>query len=686
MLSSTGVMRITTVTAILCWLALTAVDLVLGFELRNDQVVIGIPRLLSGLLLTGYIVSLYFHYKRRLASADNLDFIDLLWRVFVTGLIATIVSVFIEFFLSFFSGSKLVEHDLILSLLYHINIGLILAFVVSTFLVWKKLVLYQKTKSLLNTWQIFEYAFLASLFFYFIPQARFDLPFSIMFAFLVALGFVVTPNLKWVAFLNFKQKWKSILLILLIILYLGYFLLYIIKWQDNDLLIANLVDHVAVLAVFTFIILYAVASLLVTLFNLPTSSVFEQKLEEVVNFQRLSQSSQTGQDQEEIYDLLLDSSISATFANAAWFEANQQDSNSDLIAKNIEKAAIDRIQQAIEAASAKKPKLAGLSPKKSTKDGTIVENIKDGDYKSLLLYPLEVQNEKIGTMVLLKEVSDGFNRDAINIVNTFGNQAAVSIENHRLLQSAIENERYREELNIAKRVHESLLPSTLESNDFFEITAVSESADEVGGDYFDTYKISENKFALIIGDVSGKGTSAAFNMSQMKGVFHSLAQMDLNPQEFLGRANEALGRCLERTSFITLSYFVVDTESRTVQFSRAGHCPSLYYNESQGKVDFMKSKGLGLGIIRSMEYYKYIEVNELKYNSGDILVMYTDGITEAKNPLNEEFGYERLQMIVQEHVKKSASEIQKAIISGLHDFTQLEEIQDDFTAMIIRFR
>jgi serine phosphatase RsbU (regulator of sigma subunit) len=175
-------------------------------------------------------------------------------------------------------------------------------------------------------------------------------------------------------------------------------------------------------------------------------------------------------------------------------------------------------------------------------------------------------------------------------------------------------------------------------------------------------------------------------MSQMKGVFHSLAQMDLNPQEFLGRANEALGRCLERTSFITLSYFVVDTESRTVQFSRAGHCPSLYYNESQGKVDFMKSKGLGLGIIRSMEYYKYIEVNELKYNSGDILVMYTDGITEAKNPLNEEFGYERLQMIVQEHVKKSASEIQKAIISGLHDFTQLEEIQDDFTAMIIRFR
>jgi len=684
--STNTIIRFTTIAAIVCWLGLVMVDLMIGFELSNANVELGIPRFLPGIFLTGYIVSLFFHYEHRLAGADNLNFIELLWRVFVTGLIATIVSVFIQFFLSFMvSGSKLAEHDLLLSLLYHINIGLILAFVISTFLVWKKLILYQKTKSLLRTWQVFEYSFLASLLFHFIPHVRFDIPFSLIFAFLVALGLVITPNLKWVAFLNFKQKWKSILLILLILLYLGYFLIYLLDQRDNELLISDLSNHVSVLSIYTFIILYAISSLLVTLFNLPTTSVFEQKLEEVVNFQRLSQSGQTGQSQDEIYDLLLDSSMSASFATAAWFEFNHNNENTELITRNIKERELNNVRTAIQTQAEKKTKRPGISSRVSPRNDTLTENIKHSLFKSVLIYALEVQQEKIGTMVLLKEVSDGFNNDVVNIINTFGNQASVSIENYRLLQSAIENERYLEELNIAKRVHESLLPSTLESNEYFEITAFSKPADEVGGDYYDTHRISQDKFAMIIGDVSGKGTSAAFNMSQMKGVFHSLAQIDLDPREFLVKANHALGRCLERTSFITLSYFVLDTREKTIQFSRAGHCPSLYYDHSQLKLNFLESKGLGLGIIRNEEYCNYVEVNQINFKPGDLLVMYTDGITEAKTPTGEEFGYDRLKQIVNENIKKSARDIQKAIIDGLLEFTLADGIEDDYTTMILKF-
>ncbi len=685
MLTSTGIIRFTTITAILCWVGLTIVDPIIYFEVKNN-VDTGLPRFLSELFLTGYIIALYFHYQRRLADTDNLNFTDLLWRVFVTGLIATIISICLQFFLSFFSGSKLAEHWLLLSFLYHINIGLILAFIISTFLVWKKLVLYQKTKSLLNTWHIFEYAFLGSLIFYFFPHVRFDLLFSLIFAFLVGLGLVITPNLKWIAFLNFKQKWKSILLILLIILYLGYFLTYLFNNLGNELVISDLTRHVSVLAIFAFIILYAIASLLVTLFNLPTTSVFEQKLEEVVNFQRLSQSRQTGQNQEEIYDILLESAMSATFASAAWFELNHDNQNPELIAKNIGKKKIEQLSDKLKNQKHKITKLSGLTSKKMGGPGILAHNIKDSDFKSVLVYPLEGQDEHIGTMVLLKEVSDGFNKDVVNIVSTFGNQAAVSIENYRLLQSAIENERYREELSIAKRVHKSLLPSALESNDHFNIIAYSKSADQVGGDYYDTHQISQDKFAFIIGDVSGKGTSAAFNMSQMKGVFHSLAQLDLDPKEFLNKANAALGRCLERTSFITLSYYVIDTSTGTIEFSRAGHCPSLFYKDAEMKVDYLKSKGLGLGIIRNQEYCKYIEVNKLKYSPGDLLVMYTDGITEAKNPQNIEFGYDRLKQVVQDNARGSVAEIQEALISSLHDFTQIEEIEDDYTTMILKFK
>lgn len=136
----------------------------------------------------------------------------------------------------------------------------------------------------------------------------------------------------------------------------------------------------------------------------------------------------------------------------------------------------------------------------------------------------------------------------INIISTFVGQTSISIENHRLLNEAIKNERYREELEIAQRVQRSLLPSELHHNNSFEIDGFSAAADEVGGDYYETFRFDNENFALIIGDVSGKGTSAAFNMSQMKGVFHSLVQLNLSPINFLSKANSALSRCLEKTT------------------------------------------------------------------------------------------------------------------------------------------
>ncbi|MGI9542832.1 MAG: GAF domain-containing SpoIIE family protein phosphatase, partial [Cyclobacteriaceae bacterium] len=316
----------------------------------------------------------------------------------------------------------------------------------------------------------------------------------------------------------------------------------------------------------------------------------------------------------------------------------------------------------------------------------VIDRIKDPQFKSALIYPLFVQGQKIGSMVLLKEVTGGFNKDVVNIIKTFGNQAGVSIENFRLLRSALQNERYQEEIKIAKRVQESLLPNDLESNGTMDIVAFSTAADEVGGDYYDVYRVNDDKMVIIIGDVSGKGTSAAFNMSQMKGVFHSLVPLNLSAKDFLIRANDALSRCLERTSFITLSYFIIDTNSRQIEFCRAGHCPSLFYSQQKGKTCFLENKGMGLGIIRNQKYSQYIEVNQLSYGSNDLLVLYTDGITEAKNAENIEFGYERLQQIVAENVQKPAGEIQKVLIDELYKFTKSESIADDYTTLIIKFK
>jgi serine phosphatase RsbU (regulator of sigma subunit) len=271
------------------------------------------------------------------------------------------------------------------------------------------------------------------------------------------------------------------------------------------------------------------------------------------------------------------------------------------------------------------------------------------------------------------------------IVSTFANQAGISIENFRLLEEALQSERYKEELKIAKTVQKSLLPQMLEQDSHFEIAAFSESADEVGGDYYDTLRINAQETSLIIADVSGKGTTAAFHMSQMKGIFHSLAQSCIQPDEFMIRANRALVYCLERGSFISASFFLINTEERKVRYARAGHCPVLYYKASQNKVEYFKDKGVALGMVRNNSYGNFIESYEFAYESGDIMVLYTDGITEAKNNKNDEYGYDRLSQALTELKDLQPKQIQEQLIKNLYEFSGTENINDDYTTMIVKF-
>ena len=271
------------------------------------------------------------------------------------------------------------------------------------------------------------------------------------------------------------------------------------------------------------------------------------------------------------------------------------------------------------------------------------------------------------------------------IVSTFANQAGISIENFRLMEEALQNERYKEELKIAKMVQKSLLPDVLEKDDDFEIAAFSESADEVGGDYYDTLRTNDHEISLIIADVSGKGTTAAFHMSQMKGIFHSLAQDCIEPDTFMKRANQALVYCLERGSFISASFFVVDTHHKKVKYSRAGHCPVLYYHAANDHVEYLKDKGIALGMVRNKSYGGFIQANEFPYKSGDIMVLYTDGITEAKDKKGEEFGYDRLTEMVMEVKTQSPKQIQEHLVNRLYEFSGTRNINDDYTTMIIKF-
>ncbi|WP_420384958.1 GAF domain-containing SpoIIE family protein phosphatase [Roseivirga sp.] len=677
-------MRLSLVLAILIWLIVSLIDVLQLLAFRSG-VDLGISREVPVLLIDFFYVFVIIYYRLRIREVDGGNFVDLLWRVFATGLVTTIISLVFKLFYSSIADSVLAENEFLRIFTNGISQAVISIFLISTFIVWKKLILYQKSRRLVIYWNTFEWLVIGSIFFNLSgSELQSSLLFQIIFIGMALMAIILSGNLKWVAYLNFKQKWKAILLIVLITIYVFYFFAELYVPPAESLAFLNSIDNLFIITLFTFLLFYSVFSLLVILFNLPTSSVFERKMEEAINFQRLSQSIQSGESEEQIFDILLTSSMNAVYADAGWIEVNQDESNTQFINRNISRESINKIKEQIFSSKSRTVMKNPLSSSNSETDRVLVA-LKRSNFKSVFVVPLTVQNRVTGFMYLLNEVSDGFNKEMINIINTFASQASVSIENFKLMGEAISNERYKEELNIAKRVQRALLPEKLDSDKHFSIHAFTIAAAEVGGDYYDTFKLSDHRFAIVIGDVSGKGTSAAFHMSQMKGIFQSLAQMDLPADEFLFRANKALSQCLERTSFITLTYFILDTASKKLQFARAGHCPTLYYDKSKKAAEYFQNKGLGLGILRNDSFKKFIHVNELEFDKDDILVLYTDGISEASNSKGEEFGFDRMKSLLEKNAHYDPVMIQKIFISKLYEFCGTKDLDDDYTLVVIKF-
>lgn len=681
-----AITRLLFTVSVITWLALLFMDLSVQISLANNLPP-EVPAWLSGIMLNLFIASLFYYYRLKIDRDEVLNFVDLLWRVFATGLIATVLSLALRLVEYLLNDTKLTTHIVFKDLIYMINLGLMVSFLTMAFAAWKRLILYQKSKWLLRLWMIFEIGLLIAILFNSFRIQNMQWHYGI-FSVLVVVSLVLSGNMKWVAFLNFKQKWTSLLLLLLTVFYLMY-----IFYTNSSL--AESIDsmapyftdyrhHTFLISIIVFVTIYSIFSFLVILFNLPTTSVFEQKLEEVVNFQRISQSIQTEQSEESVYNILLETSVSSVFADAAWLEIHAIGGQRKLFTYKITDKESNDIINHLNSHNIK-----GVFDQGSEKTKNLskhLASLRGSRFRSILAFPIHVKGENIGTLALLKELPDGFNKEMTKIVSTFSNQAGISIENFRLMEEALQNERYKEELKIAKTVQKSLLPAVLEQDADFEIAAFSESADEVGGDYYDTLRINEELVSIIIADVSGKGTTAAFHMSQMKGIFHSLGQKDIEPDEFMKQANQALVYCLERGSFISATYFIINTRTKMIRYARAGHCPVLYYCASKHSFEYFKDKGVALGMVRNRSYANFIQAYEFGYAPGDLMVLYTDGITEAKDGKGEEFGYDRLKEAVSGACGQPAKGIQDHLIAKLYEFTGTSNIDDDYTTMIVKFR
>jgi serine phosphatase RsbU (regulator of sigma subunit) len=263
-----------------------------------------------------------------------------------------------------------------------------------------------------------------------------------------------------------------------------------------------------------------------------------------------------------------------------------------------------------------------------------------------------------------------------------------SIEN--LLQTAAEKKRMEEELRIARQIQMSLLPRGPVEMPGLTVTALCVPAREVGGDYYDFFVLGPGRLGVLIADVSGKGTSAALYMAELKGLVLSLSQIYQSPRQLLLEVNRIISENLDSRSFITMTYAVLDLGKGLMTYARAGHTPLIYLPagasaDRDAQVLIPNGMVLGLRIDGAAEKFaELLEEDQIVLRNGDVIVLYTDGITEAMNASSDLFGDHRLSRIVEEHGHLESGELRERILREIEAFVGGADQHDDMTMILMK--
>jgi sigma-B regulation protein RsbU (phosphoserine phosphatase) len=278
-------------------------------------------------------------------------------------------------------------------------------------------------------------------------------------------------------------------------------------------------------------------------------------------------------------------------------------------------------------------------------------------------------------------------RDQLGDLSTSFNQMTSSIED--LLRQAEEKKRLEEELRIAHAIQMSLLPRGQLAVPGLSISALCVPAREVGGDYYDFFPLADDRLGVLIADVSGKGTSAALYMAELKGLMLSLSRTCPSPRQLLVTANEIISAHLDSRSFITMTYAVIDLAERSMAYARAGHTPLICRRDGEHgpMVEVLQPDGMVLGLrIDGGELFERLLTDvTLPLDRGDVLLLFTDGISEAMNADSDLFGEARLARLVEEHGHLPADELRERILREIEAFVAGAPQHDDMTMILVKF-
>lgn len=302
------------------------------------------------------------------------------------------------------------------------------------------------------------------------------------------------------------------------------------------------------------------------------------------------------------------------------------------------------------------------------------------DNEVIVISPLVVKEKQLGVIYVIEDKNKLIDLDE-ETISALVIQVSIAINNAQIYSELIVKERMSNELDVASRIQKKILPADVDEIFGLEIAQYFEPAKEIGGDYYDYTILDDNVFSITIADVSGKGIPAAFLMALGRSVLRTLTLTgDFAPNENLNELNKIIYSDITEDMFITMMHSKYNKENKTLYYSNAGHNPLVVYRASTDSIELHTVKGVAIGFL---EEYKYRQ-GEIQLNKGDIVIFYTDGITEAENSNKEMFGLERLKEVIYNNKNKSPKELRKVILESINRFRKDYEQTDDLTFVILK--
>lgn len=303
----------------------------------------------------------------------------------------------------------------------------------------------------------------------------------------------------------------------------------------------------------------------------------------------------------------------------------------------------------------------------------------DYTFKSLISVPLMVKGELIGYLAIFNKKTGEFTEENKRLLSIIGSQSAQILENARLLEEEKDLLALRNEMKLAGEIQRKLLPDSNPDIPGFEFFATNMPAKSVGGDYYDFIPIDKTKFAFCIADITGKGMPAAMLMANLQATFRSQVLVDADCCTCISRTNKILFKNTEPSKFATMFYGVLNADNGMLEYTNGGHDqPILFRNENT--VEHLPSTGLILGILEDSDYQKGV----VDLEPGNVLLLYSDGITEAMNSGSDMYGIDRAVELISNHMNLSAQKLSELILNDVQNHANGAIQSDDITLMIIK--